>query len=80
MGTTVTAQMFMVNTLKVFFRKSLIALITNNDFYSDAGDIDEKSTKLTRKSTKINEIAEKVLSELCSNPPILDTLSAEKRT
>lgn len=48
MGTTVTAQMFMVNTLKVFFRKSLIALITNNDFYSDAGDIDEKSTKSIR--------------------------------
>ena len=40
--------MFMVNTLKVFFRKSLIALITNNDFYSDAGDIDEKSTKSIR--------------------------------
>lgn len=48
LGTTVTAQMFMVNTLKVFFRKSLIALITNNDFYSDAGDIDEKSTKSIR--------------------------------
>ena len=48
MGTTVTAQQFMVNTLKVFFRKSLIALITNNDFYSDAGDIDEKSSKSIR--------------------------------
>lgn len=48
MGTTVTAQMFMQNTLKVFFRKSLIALITNDDFYSDAGDVDEKSTKSIR--------------------------------
>lgn len=48
MGTTVTAQMFMQNTLKVFFRKSLIALITNNDFYSDSGDVDEKSTKSIR--------------------------------
>ena len=48
MGTTVTAQMFMQNTLHVFFRQSLIALITNNDFYSDAGDVDEKSTKSIR--------------------------------
>jgi len=48
MGNTVTAQMFMQNTLKVFFRKSLIALITNTDFYSDSGDVDEKSTKSIR--------------------------------
>lgn len=48
MGTTVTAQQFMVNTLKVFFRKSLIALITNDDFYSDSSTVDEKSTKSIR--------------------------------
>jgi hypothetical protein len=49
MGTVVTAQKFMTNTLRVFFRKSLIGMITNNDFYSDTGDIDEKSTKSIRK-------------------------------
>lgn len=47
MGTTVTAQMFMVNTLKVFFRKSIIAQITNRDYYTD-GDVDEKTTKSIR--------------------------------
>lgn len=52
MGTTVTAQQFMFNTVKVFFRKSLIAKITNNDFYSDSGDIDEKSTKSIRKKNQ----------------------------
>lgn len=62
MGTMVTAQMFMQNTLKVFFRKSLIALITNDDFYSDAGDIDEKSTKSIR--TKNQKFA---ISTLYSN-------------
>lgn len=49
MGTTVTAQKFMANTLRVFFRKSVAAMVTNQDFYSDAGDIDEKSTKSIRK-------------------------------
>lgn len=48
MGTTVTAQMFMTNTLMVFFRKSLFALITNQDFYTDNPDVDEKSTKSIR--------------------------------
>lgn len=47
MGTTVTAQMFMANSLKVFFRKSLIAQITNRDYYTD-GDVDEKTTKSIR--------------------------------
>lgn len=47
MGTTVTAQMFMANSLKVFFRKSLIAHITNRDYYTD-GDVDEKTTKSIR--------------------------------
>lgn len=48
MGTTVTAQQFMVNTLKVFFRKSLIAQVTNRDFYTEGGDVDEKTTKSIR--------------------------------
>ena len=43
-GTTVTAQQFMANTVRVFFRRSVVDKITNKDLYS-AGDLDEKSTK-----------------------------------
>lgn len=52
LGTVVTAQKFMTNTLHVFFRKSLVGMITNNDFYSDTADIDEKTTKSIRKKNQ----------------------------
>ncbi len=43
-GTTVTAQKFMANTLKVFFQRSFLRDVTNKDFYTP-GDDNPKTTK-----------------------------------
>jgi len=43
-GTTVTAQKFMANTLKVFFQRSFLRDVTNKDFYTP-GDDNPKTTR-----------------------------------